>query len=105
MPESGSSQKRVSGGVFLPLLLVVSALLVWFGFQATQLIRERQQVDALRANQTPVYQNAMRMRRQLDVLAAGTQRLSDAGNANARAITDSLRQRGITINPAATERN
>jgi type II secretory pathway component PulL len=105
MPETASSQRRVSGGVFLPFLLVVIALLVWFGFQTTQLIAERHQVDALRANQAPVYQNAMRMRRQLDVLAAGTQRLSDAGNANARAITDGLRQRGVTINPTATERN
>jgi hypothetical protein len=101
MADEGSSSRRGSGGVFLPVLLVTVALLIWFGFQTVQLIAERSQVEALQANQTPVFQNAQRMRRQLDALAAGTQRLADGGNASAKAITDALRQRGITINPDA----
>jgi hypothetical protein len=101
MADEGSSSRRGSGGVFLPVLLVTAALLIWFGFQTVQLIAERSQVETLQANQTPVFQNAQRMRRQLDTLAAGTQRLADGGNASAKAITDALRQRGITINPDA----
>lgn len=101
MADEGSTSRRGSGGVFLPLLLVTISLLLWFGFQTVQLIAERSQVDTLHTNQTPVFQNAQRMRRQLDTLAAGTQRLADGGNANAKVITDALRQRGITINPEA----
>jgi K+-transporting ATPase A subunit len=100
MADEGSARRGTSG-VFVPLLLVIAALLVWFGFQTVQLVAERSQVETLHGNQTPVFQNAQRMRRQLDTLAAGTQRLADGGNANAKAITDALRQRGITINPEA----
>lgn len=101
MAEEGAASRRGAGGVFLPVLLVTLALLVWFGFQSVQLIAERSQADGLHANQAPVFQNAQRMRRQLDTLAAGTQRLADGGNANAQAIIAALRQRGITINPDA----
>lgn len=101
MVDEGATSRRGAGGVFLPFLLVTVALLVWFVFQTAQLIAERSQVDALHANQAQVFQNAQRMRRQLDALAAGTQRLADGGNANAQAITAALRQRGITINPEA----
>ncbi|WP_439577785.1 hypothetical protein [Elioraea sp.] len=103
MADEGSTARRGSGGVFLPVLLVTVALLIWFGFQTVQLIAERSQVESLHANQAPVFQNAQRMRRQLDTLAAGTQRLADGGNANAQAITAALRQRGITINPDAAQ--
>lgn len=101
MADEGAAARRGAGGVFLPVLLVIVALLVWFGFQTVQLVVERSQVETLHTNQTPVFQNAQRMRRQLDTLAAGTQRLADGGNANAKVITDALRQRGITINPEA----
>jgi hypothetical protein len=99
MAEERTTSRRPAGGVFLPLLLVIVAQLVWFGFQTVQLVLERSQVEALHTNQAPVFQNAQRMRRQLDNLASGTQRLADSGNPNAQAITMGLRQRGIIINP------
>ena len=44
-------------------------------------------------------QNAVKLRAQLDGIAGDTQRLADAGNANAQAIVNELRRRGVTINP------
>lgn len=87
--------------LFLPALLTALAVVVWFGFQTTQLVKERTQLATLQANQTPTFENAEKMRGQLDAIAAGAQKLADAGNPNAQAIVNALRQRGITINPEA----
>jgi uncharacterized protein HemX len=87
--------------LFLPVLLIALALVVWFGFQANQLNQERSQLANLRINQETTYQNAQKMRAQLDSLAAGTQKLASAGNKNAQALVSALQQRGITINAEA----
>ena len=86
-------------GVFLPLLLLNIALVIWFGFQTQHMVAERSQAQELLAGQAQVLQNAQQLRRQLDVLASGTKRLADGGNENAQAITAALEQRGITITP------
>lgn len=84
---------------FLPMLLIVLAIVVWSGFQASQLYQERATLANLRTNQETTHQNAQKMRAQLDALAAGTQTLANAGNKNAQAVVNALAQRGITINP------
>ncbi|WP_291989334.1 hypothetical protein [Candidatus Accumulibacter sp. ACC007] len=86
---------------FLPVLLIALALVVWFGFQASQLNQERAQLASLRSNQDSTYTNAQKMRAQLDSLAAGTQKLASAGNKNAQTVVNALQQRGITINADA----
>ena len=87
--------------LFVPVLLIALALVVWFGFQASQLYAERAQLAGLRSTQEATYQNAQKMRAQLDSLAAGTQKLASAGNKNAQAVVNALNQRGITIKPDA----
>jgi hypothetical protein len=88
-------------GLFVPLFIVASALVIWFGFQTSQLVTERSNLKTLHQNQDAIYQNAQKMRGQLDAIAAGTQRLANAGNPNAGQIVNALRARGITINPNA----
>lgn len=87
--------------LFAPILLIALAVLVWSGFQSAQLFEERSNLANLRASQNVTYQNAQKMRAQLDSLAAGTQKLAIAGNKNAQAVVNALQQRGITINPEA----
>jgi hypothetical protein len=84
--------------MFLPLLLLV-AWLLWSGFQTLQLLRERTNLSTLYANQEPTIQTAQQMRQQLDAIAAGTRRLADAGNPQARAVVQELARRGVQINP------
>jgi len=91
--------EQTQHSLFLPALLTALAVVVWFAFQTTQLIKERGNLATLQENQEVTYENAQKMRAQLDAIAAGTQRLADAGNPNAQAIVNALRQRGITINP------
>ena len=87
--------------LFAPLLLALLTLVLWFGFQASQLLKERDNLKTLRANQDATYGNAQKMRTQLDAVAAGTARLAQQGNANAAQVVNALRARGITINPDA----
>ena len=96
-----NEHRQQQASLFLPVLLIALALVVWFGFQARQLNQERTQLANLRVNQETTYQNAKKMRAQLDSLAAGTQKLASAGNKNAQAVVNALQQRGITINAEA----
>lgn len=105
-PEPAPATVSVSGtaSTFLPLLLGLLALAVWLGQQLWQLAADRESlVAAHAAQQTPV-DSATKLRASLDALAADTQRLADAGNANAGALVEELRRRGITISTAAAPR-
>lgn len=87
-------------GPFAPLLLGLITLTLWFGFQTTQLLKEKENLATLRTNQATIYGNAQKMRAQLDTLAAETAKLAAAGNPNAALIVNALKQRGITIDPS-----
>jgi hypothetical protein len=89
---------------FLPLLLLSGAIVGWFLFQTYELVGDRRQLTAIRATQETQVAAALKIRSGLDSLAASTQRLANAGNANAKVIVDELRKRGVTINPDAAAR-
>jgi hypothetical protein len=84
---------------FIPLLLIAIALLIWTGFQTTQLLRERKYLRAALNDQSPTVEQAQKLRGQLDSIAKGKLQLANQGNANAKIIVEELRKRGITINP------
>ena len=88
-------------GIVLPILLGLLTLVLWFGFQTSQLLKERDNLDALSANQQAIYGNAQKLRAQLDALAAGTARLAQQGNPKAQQVVNALNAKGITINPDA----
>jgi Na+-translocating ferredoxin:NAD+ oxidoreductase RnfD subunit len=94
------SEREQGYNGFLPLLLGMLTLVIWFGFQTIQLLKERETLSNLKNNQTQIYGNAQKMRAQLDTLAAETAKLAAAGNANATLIVNALKQRGITIDPS-----
>lgn len=88
-------------GIFLPMLFALLTLVVWFGFQTSQLLKEREDLKTLSTNQEAIYANAQKMRVQLDALAAGTARLAQNGNASAQKVVGALKAQGISINPEA----
>ena len=88
--------------LFLPLLLTLITLVLWFGFQTYQLVKERGNLQVLQANQETMLTNAQKMRVQLDSIAAGTARLAEQGNVNAAQVVNALKAKGITINPNVT---
>lgn len=87
--------------VFLPLLLMFLALALWFAFQTLQLAKERTNLTSTHAAQDQTVQTAYKMRTQLDVIAAGTKKLADAGNPRAAAVVQELARRGITIDASS----
>lgn len=100
MNETQMDSPRPS--LFVPLLLMLITLVLWFGFQTYQLVKERTNLKTLQANQETMFNNAQKMRAQLDAIAAGTARLAQQGNANAAQVVAALKAKGITINPNAT---
>jgi hypothetical protein len=100
MSEAPMDSSRQS--LFLPLFLALITLVLWFGFQTSQLVKARTNLKTLQANQETMFNNAQKMRAQLDAIAAGTARLAERGNANAAQVVNALKAKGITINPNAT---
>ena len=100
--QAAQAAKDAPRSAFIPLLLAGLALLGWLGFQAQQQYAERQILQSAYASQQQTVDNAGKLRASLDVLAADTQRLADGGNANARALVEELKKRGVTINSANT---
>jgi hypothetical protein len=84
---------------FIPFLILALSVAGWAAFQMTQLLRERDSLEAARSSQERPMENSKKLRDQLDGLARDTQRLANKGNASARLIVDELKKRGITINP------
>jgi len=96
-----SSSHGRDASPFVPLLLLATALLTWFGFQTYQLASERQQLIQLRAGLDVQVEAAGTVRASLDTVAGATANLAEGGNVNARILVAELRKRGITINPTA----
>ena len=94
------SQSQEGGrSYFIPLLLIAIALVIWTGFQTTQLLRERKYLKAVLTDQTPTVEQSEKLRAQLDSIAKGTLQLANQGNSSAKIIVEELRKRGVTINP------
>ena len=87
-------------GPFLPLLLGGLAVLGMLAFQSTLLLMDREALQTSFAAQQQTVDNAGKLRTSLDTLAADTQRMADAGNANARVLVEELKKRGVTITAA-----
>ena len=94
------SEHSLHYGPFAPLLIGLATLALWFGFQTTQLLKERENLATLRTNQTTIYGNAQKMRAQLDAIAAEVAKLAQAGNPNAAQLVNALKAKGITIDPS-----
>ena len=100
--STGDSSLHKHHSPFVPMLLIVLAVLVWLAFQSLQLVLEQRQLTLAQANQESQYQAATKLRAALDGVATATAKLATDGNANARVVVDELRKRGVTIRPNAT---
>ena len=101
MEAPAVESKYHSSIVFIPMCLLAAAWTLWAVFQMVMLFQEGSNLNTLRANQEPTVQQAMKLRAQLDSIAAKTAELAAKGNSGAKTIVDALKQRGITIDPNA----
>ena len=92
-------EKNKSSVFFIPVCLLGASWLLWVIFQMVMLITEGSNLRTLKANQENTVQQAMKVRAQLDSIAAKTADLAARGNQGAKTIVEELRKRGVTINP------
>jgi hypothetical protein len=81
----------------LALTLVVFSWCAWMVFQTVQLVRERNHLAQLKANQETALQEATKVRAQIDAITADTAKLAADGNAGAQRIIAELRRRGFKV--------
>lgn len=93
-------EKRASS---LPLILTIVSVLVWFAFQTLQLVVERNNLTALKANFDSAMQESQKMQSQLQSLVSKTAELAQQGNPAAKAAVEELEKRGIPIKGAAAQ--
>ena len=85
---------------FVPLLLLFLVVAGWFTFTTTQLVRERDNLRALRAGQEKGVEESTKVRSSLDSVLHDTAVLATKGNGGARLIIEGLGRRGLTVNPS-----
>ncbi len=101
-PENAATPEPAGrAGSTLPVAVTLVALLIWFGFQTADLVIERNQLTTVKSNYDVAVQDAEKMQRQLQTLITQTNELAGKGNANAKAVIEELKKRGISPPPSA----
>jgi len=90
-------------GSSLPLILTMVSVLIWFAFQTLQLVFERNNLTALKANFESAMQESQKMQSQLQSLVSKTVELAQQGNPAAKAAVEELEKRGIPIKGATAQ--
>lgn len=90
---------RKSGPSSIALTITIVALILWFGFQAFQLVRERSNLRAVKANQEGAMQESERIRGQFQTLMTKIAALANQGHAGAKMVMDELQKRGVGAAP------
>lgn len=85
--------------LWLAVLCLALALLVGSAFQTYALWRDRGALQAARARQEPVLQQAQKVRAQVESIARRTVELARQGHPGAARIVEELARRGVTIAP------
>lgn len=103
--EGNESQERdiaatpVEKGSSAPLVILLTALTIWFGFQAVQLATERTNLGEARGHQEAAMQEAQKLRAQFESLISKTSDLADKGHSGAKLVMDELQKRGTRVEP------
>lgn len=85
------------GSPFIPLLIVLVALVVLEGAQMVSGIRDRGILNTARDGQDTALKESERMRQQLETLAGKTATLADRGDADAKFIVGEFAKRGVSL--------
>ena len=92
----------VERGANLPLIILLIALVLWFGFQTLQLASERANLGEARGHQEAAMQEAQKLRTQFESLINKTSELANKGHAGAKLVMEELQKRGMAAQPEAT---
>src|ERR1051325_7179379 len=100
-PEAEAEAIRAKLVPNWPLIITVASLLVWFGFQSFQLMRERSNLILVKANQDAAMQESQKVQTQFQNVIAKTSELANQGHAGAKMVMEQLQKQGLAIAPEA----
>ena len=83
----------------LPLMLILVALTVYFGFQTLQFLFERNNLVMVKVSQEAAIQEAQKIQAQFKTLVGKTSELADKGHAGAKMVMEELLKRGVSSAP------
>jgi hypothetical protein len=86
----------------LPLILTLSALLLFFGYQTMALMVERGNLSMVKSNQEGALQEAQKIQTQFKLLVTKTGELADQGHAGAKMVMEGLQRQGVGFGPDET---
>ena len=89
-----------SGLSSVALTVTIGCLVLWFGFQAFQLIRDRGNLGLVKANQESAIQESEKVQVQFKTLMTKISQLANKGHAGAKMVLDELQKRGVGFAPA-----
>ncbi len=85
----------------LPLILILAALTIYFGFQTLQFLYERNNLVMVKSSQDSATQEAQKIQAQFKTLVSKTSELADKGHAGAKMVMEELLKRGVSSAPQA----
>jgi uncharacterized protein HemX len=96
--------KEKTGGSSIALTITLVSLILWFGFQAFQFVKQRSDLRLLKANQETAMQESQKIRVQFQTLMTKTAELANQGHAGAKMVIDELQKRGVGVGVAPEEK-
>jgi hypothetical protein len=88
-----------SGPSSVALTIAIISLILWFSFQAFQLVRDRSNLRLVKANQETAMQESEKIRVQFQSLMTKIAELANQGHAGAKMVMDELQKRGVGVAP------
>ena len=92
-----AAEKTGSSGIALTIALL--ALILWFGFQAFQFVKERSDLRLLKGNQEMAMQESEKILAQFQTLVTQIGGLAKQGHAGAKMVMDELQKTGVRVAP------
>ena len=86
-----------SGLPNVALTIAIVALILWFGFQAFQLVRDRGNLRMVKSNQDVAMQESEKVRSQFQTLVTKIAELANQGHAGAKMLLDELKKTGVGV--------
>lgn len=91
-----------SGSSSIALTVTIVCLILWFGFQTFQLLRDRGNLGFVKANQESAMQESEKVQVQFKTLLSKIADLANQGHAGAKMVMDELQKRGVGFAPKET---
>lgn len=90
-----STERLSMRQVLIPLVVMAFTMALFFAFQMTQVMRDRDNLNQAFGRQEAAYTESQKLNTQFGGLVVGTQKLAKEGNASAVELEKKLKQIGV----------